>query len=89
LGWILVLRPDLESGLDSVMMFLTQYFDLTPKTLSKTSRDPTEAETENIEVVVHRPKIQYSKILCMNVFRSVVVASSQINPKKSKNLLRW
>ncbi len=42
--WILVLRPDLEWWLDSVNMFLTQYFDFITKFWSKMSRYLREGE---------------------------------------------
>ncbi len=79
--WISVLRPDLESWLNSDKMLLSQYFDLTTKTLSKMPLKWREGEKI---VCCHQLKIQFSKISCkIDVFRSVVIASSRINPKRA------
>ncbi len=79
--WISVLRPDLESWLNSDKMFLSQYFDLTTKALSKMPLKWREGEKI---LCYHQLKIQFSKISCkIDVFRSVVIASSRTNPKRA------
>ncbi len=79
--WISVLRPDLELWLNSDKMFLSQYFDLTTKTLSKMPLKWREGEQI---LCYHQLKIQFSKISCkIEAFRLVVFTSSRINPKRA------